>query len=334
MQRMMVILISLSLALPAWAASGDGTKFAFDAGRAHLMLAMQEGAEQAAPDSLTPLGADQGERLIPGKALLLSAIVPGAGQIYAKSPIMAGVFLALEVGAWAGVAIYHGKGMDKEDDYKAFAEAHWTYWDESYTPYPNIGDELWFDSYLDYEFYAASHFGKDEDPQTEGDNYTGEVQQWLELSWNQKLTYLPQNGFTHEIDPEDKDQQYYEMIGKYNQFGAGWPEDGDGAVDGYVEGTNPYRDSNHDNWRWEANNSYRDTYLNLRKDSNDALDMSKNFTMIVLANHLVSALHAGFAVTWHNKKMAREHQIEGSLHFEPRMIGEERVTMAGLRVRF
>jgi hypothetical protein len=328
MNRMMAILLSLALVLPAWAAPGDGSKFAFDQGRAQLALALQEGFEETPQDSLTPLEAEQPGRLIPGRALILSAVLPGAGQLYAKNPVMAGVFFALEVGALVGVASYHSKGMNKEDDYKAFAEAHWDYDDLNTNQ-----DYLPFASYLDYEYYAASQFGKDEDPQSEGDNYTGDMQQWSELSWNQKLNYLPQNGFTHEVDPDDMDQQYYEMIGKYDQFGAGWPADGDGPVGGYTA-ENPYRDSNHDNWRWEADNSYRDAYLNLRKESNDALDMSKNFTMIVLANHLASALHAGFSVSMHNRKMARTQQIEGSLHFEPRRINGERVTMAGLKVRF
>ena len=34
---------------------------------------------------------------------------------------------------------------------------------------------------------------------------------------------IPTTGFTHQLAPYG-DQQYYEMIGKYSQFGGGWDD--------------------------------------------------------------------------------------------------------------
>lgn len=326
MRWMNVFLAASVLISSSWivasADPGDGEKFGFDENRLQLAQAMNQTQEPTAPDS--NVGAMNEAKLVPGKALLLSAILPGAGQYYAKSPIMAGVFLALEIGAWTGVAIYHKDGMDKEGQYIAYANAHWTYYSQS-------GDNL--SAYLNYEYWAASSYGRTD---VLGDEYNkpgSSVETWMELSWDEKLPYLPENGFTHELEPDNKDQQYYEMIGKYNQFYAGWPASGDGyggSDKRYDTGVN----AQHWTTGWNIKNSYRETYLNLRKDSNDALEMSKNFTMVVLVNHLASALHAGFSVSWHNRRLAKEQKVEGAFRLEPRMINQERVTMGTLRVNF
>jgi hypothetical protein len=318
MRWMNVVLIVSLLALSAWADPGSGTKFGFNPTR--LQLAQTMGKVQQAPPEEGEAAQTEG-RLVPGKALLLSAIIPGAGQFYAKNYIFAAAFLAIEVGAWYGVASYHAEGMDKEEEYIAFADDHWTYFDDLYS---GDGD---FGSYLDYEYWAASLFGPDgESGGTDG--YTNDIGIWDALTWEEKLAYLPSNGFTHELDEEDKDQQYYEMIGKYDQFGAGWPGDGDYVANYRADKTVG------DGWTWQTHNSYRENYLNMRKDSNDALDRSKNFTMVVLANHLLSALHAGFNVSMHNRKLAKEQAVEGAFNLEPKKYNDEYLAMGVLRIKF
>lgn len=318
MRWTMLILSAVVPFLTVWANPRNEAKFPLNVKKAQLVQELTQAADDPADEETSAVTTN---RLVPGKALLLSAILPGTGQLYAKNPLMAGVFFAIEVSAWTGVALYHSKGMQKEDDYKKYADTYWKYYDGAYS-----GD---FGSYLDYEYWAASIMGPYGD--RSGELYPGSIEDWREETWQNKLNYLPQDGFTHELDPGDKDQQYYEMIGKYNQFGAGWPESGDAIAD---YRTNKENSSNNDNWRWETANSYRDTYLNLRKDSNDALDMSKNFTMVVLANHLISALHAGFNVSWHNRKKQERQRIEGAFRFEPKRINNEQLTMATLRVNF
>ncbi len=316
MRWMIVGLIAFILVLPLWANPGDGAKFSYDSGRMQLAQAMSQSQEQPAaeaPDSAatTPVKG----KLVPGKAILLSAILPGAGQYYGKNPVMAGVFLALEAGALAGVWIYNSEGMSLEDEYMKLAADNWVYGAGAY-----VGPETDFGhQYVNYEYWAATNFGNDNE--FGGDDvFTGDIQAWMEKSWAQKLSYLPSNGFTHELDPNDQDQQYYEMIGKYDQFAPGWPD--------YIED---------DATTWQTNASItqmRDSYLTKRKDSNDALDMSKNFTMVVLGNHLLSALHAGFNVSRHNKKLAKEQNIQGSFQLEPRQINNQQVAMGVLQIKF
>lgn len=62
---------------------------------------------------------------LPKKALFFSALIPGAGELYAKSYIKAGAFLLAEVAAWTIYGAYTSKGKDEEKKYQAYADAHW-----------------------------------------------------------------------------------------------------------------------------------------------------------------------------------------------------------------
>lgn len=62
---------------------------------------------------------------LPKRALLFSALIPGAGELYAKSYLKAAAFFLVEVGAWTFYGTYTKKGNDKEDEYQAFADEKW-----------------------------------------------------------------------------------------------------------------------------------------------------------------------------------------------------------------
>ncbi len=315
MRSLSFVLAVLVVVVPVLADPGGGTKIGFDSGRQQVSMAMN----QAPEDQTAQPGVEIEGKLVPGKALLLSAILPGAGQYYAKSPFWAAAFLAIEIGAWAGVAVNHGEGMDKEDEYLAYADAHWIYGE------PDVGEI--FESYFAYEYWCASFFGSNGISGSGDDEYEGSQTLWEGLTWAQKRDYLPTNGFTHEIDPTDRDQQYYEMIGKYGQFATGWEDYNEAYHEAYPPEGQP----------WQTSSSItpmRDNYLTIRKDSNDALDMSKNFTMVVLANHLISALHAGFTVTKKNKRLAQEQTIEGAFNVAPKRYNNETIAMGVLSIKF
>ncbi|MBC8182715.1 hypothetical protein H8E88_16565 [candidate division KSB1 bacterium] len=62
---------------------------------------------------------------LPKKALLLSALMPGAGELYVKSYFKAATFFLVEVGAWTFYGIYTKKGNEKEVEYEAYADEKW-----------------------------------------------------------------------------------------------------------------------------------------------------------------------------------------------------------------
>jgi hypothetical protein len=61
-----------------------------------------------------------------GRAFLLSFLVPGLGEYYAGSNLKAGIFLGFEVLTWTQYMSNHRSGTDKEDEFQAFANSHWS----------------------------------------------------------------------------------------------------------------------------------------------------------------------------------------------------------------
>lgn len=75
---------------------------------------------------------------LPKRALLFSALIPGAGELYAKSYIKAGAFFLAEVVSWMVYGNYTSKGNDQEKKFQNYADAHWNPnvwldWRQNYT---------------------------------------------------------------------------------------------------------------------------------------------------------------------------------------------------------
>lgn len=197
------------------------------------------------------------------RAFVYSLIVPGSGEFYAGSKIKAALFFGLDVTLWALYFNYHGKGKDEETRYKAFADEQWS--EDEYT--------RWLLTVYSTNDSVTPYNVCDTFPYKDSEN---------------KWTY-----FSHRL-PGEKTQQYYEMIGKYDQFAWGW-KDYEGAVGD--DGT-PIPSLN-----WNS-------YIGMRAVSNDWLNKSKYTAMVSLANHILSAFDAAIAVKKYNKKGERFSQIE------------------------
>ena len=195
----------------------------------------------------------QGKRKSVQKAFLYSLIVPGAGQFYNGSKIKSLLFLGLEAASWAGHISYHNKGNDQTAEFELFAD---NYWAES-----RYGDylEMNWDVRDDDSIYKYP-----------GDTTSG---------------YL----FTHHL-PDDKTQQYYEMIGKYDQFVFGW-EDVDplGAPDPEAHKT--------------QGSTQRNTYEDMRHEANKMYSRATTSLIVMMSNHLISALEAAWSAQRYNKKI-------------------------------
>ncbi len=182
-------------------------------------------------------------RKSPKKALLLSALVPGAGELYAESWLKAGFFAAVEVGAWVSYAHYQKKGMNLEDQFKAYADRNWS-------------KERWD-------------------------------------AWYSGLPDEAKSAFSHTL-PSTKTQQYYEMIGKYMEFNAGW-----------IDVKNPDPDiAKQDTSKMSL------FYMALRQRSNRALKAASAMTGVVLANHVLSALDAAWTAHVFKKEIRQKIEIE------------------------
>lgn len=163
----------------------------------------------------------------PVYGILMSAVLPGTGEMYAGSWIKGALLLGAEALLWWKYFAYRDNGFDIEDEYKTFADAHWdiTRWQENYNP--------------------------DIDPST------------------------------HTL-PDTKTQQYYEMIGKYDQFKGGW--------DDYMEGG-------------EDLTYNRNKYMGMRLDSNDQFKKASTCAMLTLANHILSSIDAAWTIRKYNTQI-------------------------------
>lgn len=90
-----------------------------------------------------------------------------------------------------------------------------------------------------------------------------------------------------------RNHEYYENIGKYDQFQVGWPPDGMN----HPFLPNSPDSTYHETYMPEA----RRIYLDMRKDSNDYYARAKTMMMISIANHIVSAFDAAIGAKRFNR---------------------------------
>jgi hypothetical protein len=172
-------------------------------------------------------------------AFFYSLLIPGAGEFYAGSKIKPLLFLGLEASLWTGHFIYQGKGNDKEDEYKAYADLHWN---------PDVY-----------------------------------------LAWWNSLDSADQARYSHTLPVDEqsnpiRNHEYYENIGKYNQFSIGWD------------------DCSQANATPTANRNF---YLDVRDESNRMFSRARTFTVCVLVNHVLSSFDAALTARQYNKRQER-----------------------------
>ncbi len=124
--------------------------------------------------------------------------------------------------------------------------------------------------------------------------------------------------FTHHL-PSTKTQQYYEMIGKYNQFIYGWddmnPETTDADAHFYATSVN------------------RLDYEEMRGDANSYYDNAKTSLIVVMFNHILSGTEAALAARKINRN---SNQLAQRLSFKAYAVNNEQESypMLGMTYRF
>jgi len=200
----------------------------------------------------------------------MSLVIPGAGQFYAKDYWKTAIFLLVEAGLWTTYGIYQKKGNDQTTSYQNYANSNW-----------NVRQ---FADWLKRENFSSSGSIEPNTPNLE----------ILRAQINVCLTD-PANNFTHTL-PEYGAQQYYEVIGKYQTFIAGWSTADLNYVTRNTYGT--YR------------LSQVDYYMNERQLANDYYKNGDKALYVVILNHLLSAAEAAWSITRHNKEISFKTNFE------------------------
>ncbi len=211
----------------------------------------------------------------PGVAFLLSAAIPGAGEFYAGARYRAIAFASVEAISWAVYFNQKSTGNKIEKSYKHFANNHWSLWNwyANSLTYPDLFGltRKGFGSHSIWIEYNGMEYPAHED------TLNLYIPTWASILANEKD--LP---FEQQTLRPIRTRDFYENIGKYDQFATGWD---DFSTD-YVDTTQiePVK-----------NSPERNKYLNDRYKSNQALKMATNFATVIMFNHLISAFHAQIA---------------------------------------
>ena len=215
--------------------------------------------------SANPMADDLPGKKSPVLSGVLSVILPGAGQVYNEDYWIAGIFVALEAALITTAVVYDNKGDDQTASFEAFADENW--------------------SVVDYAEWLAQYEGADLSKIIISDDES--LPPWERVNWSE--LNAAERG-SHNLPPHGE-QQYYELIGKYHQYSAGWND--------YTGGAN--------NELISPNFTY---YSGERGKANDYYNTASTAVVGVYINHILSAAEAVWGATRFNKNIAVNLRVE------------------------
>ncbi len=234
------------------------------------------------------IGANPKEKS-PYLGALFSGIIPGTGELYAKSYVKAAIFAAIETGLWIAYANYESNGDDQTAEYQNYANQNW--------------DVYKYAGWLKQEnFSGSSEINLESDKET----------------LRRQINVCEAQNFSHQLPPYGA-QQYYELIGKYQNFVTGWADADLNVV-------------NRNNYGTYKTTMFTD-YSYSRQDANDYYDNATTSLTLVVLNHLLSAADAAWSVSMFNKDL----KVKTSVHMENRYtsLGEQKmIPVANLNIKF
>lgn len=202
------------------------------------------------------------------RAFLLSALVPGLGEWYAGSPKRGLAFLGAEAALWGMWAAWKGKGNDLEEAFRAVADQYWD--PEEYIAWRE--STISNSSSITHALPCSSQVRE---------VYIPARREWMNTSQAGGLGSAAFGGCA-----ASQIQQYYELLGKYDQFVAGWEDLRRGDSTGNpVEWTEV---DSVENFHSERRLNYEDD----RDESNRFLKRASTVSGIILINHVISAIDA------------------------------------------
>lgn len=195
--------------------------------------------------------------------------VPLMADIYsfnAKSPKRA-FFYSLAV---PGLGEYYAGSKKKPAVFIGLEALLWT----GYGIYTGKGNDM-KDQYIQY---AREHYKYD-----------------VFMTWWSTLDTATQNTYSHRLpwDPQNNNpifnHEYFENIGKYNEFQVGWDDIGPGFPPPPVPGGK------------DTTSAHRNQYLTMRRQSNDYYQNASTMVILALGNHILSAFDAALTAKGYNK---------------------------------
>lgn len=223
----------------------------------------------------------------PGLALLSSAVLPGSGQMINNNWIRGGLYAALELTSIYFISEYRNRANRRERRYENFADRNWsvTQYAQWLVDYHDVNGLN--NPYLDDLRSMVEGIPPAFDTSIDWQNININVLRNVE----RHTPFITPDGqqtsnFSHVL-PSYGSQQYYELISKYYQFQAGWSDYYEIHIE---DDPNAYRIG-------RSGDTASPLFFEgatLAEQFNEDFRVSRNFTMILIANHLISAFDSYF----------------------------------------
>ena len=231
----------------------------------------------------------------------LSAIIPGAGQMYNKDYKRGYAYLSIELLSWVYRKNYISKSESYEKKYKNFANDHWSFqkWISDYCLFANpnhpvhhtmINNETgffypWDDSHH-IEFYI-----NEELQQTNASNGSN----WFQNTFMDECLEAFNNNQSCNTDyfidiDVIKNHHFYEGLGKYELFFPGWDDTHNCEELSNDENCSFVLSSGNTDNAFTFNKKYYQ--YQLRYKANKKSDYAENALTIIFLNHAVSMFDA------------------------------------------
>ena len=211
---------------------------------------------------------------LPTKAMFKSLLIPGWGQYQNKDDIWKTVaFISVEIAGIISSIQLTNKAENIRHDFEKYGDDHWTlerWYNNSRLIFPNNWKNILIGTHkLSLNINGNYYF-------------TDELSNLIEIyRWND-ISVI-------------RDRDFYENIGKYDQFVGGWDDKYDNPFDGKGNWYTIQKE-NVESIILTKNKNY---YLDLRHESNQLKHYSRYAVTTIMFNHIISGLDA-FIVS--NKK--------------------------------
>jgi hypothetical protein len=247
------------------------------------------------------------------RAGLFSAVLPGAGQFYTKSYWQSAAFFGAEVLMWVAYATYENSGDRKTAEFQKYADEHWSV----------IRYAYWIKNSAYGATYNTINGTTPIVPNGEPENTP---LPWNYVNWaalnacEDAIGYLPiqspdsypnGTGFTHKLEPYGQ-QQYYELIGKYAQYGGGWDDAATFKSDASVFSSMDVLNQN-------VSPRFR-AYSSMRGEANDKYTIARTVSFLIVANHVLSALEAAWNASRINNRIKLQGHIQSRRVFGGKLV--------------
>ncbi len=253
------------------------------------------------PDSVTSSDSLTMNPIYPGRPMLMSLVIPGSGQFYNRDSWM-------KIGAMAGVEIAslvaYGSLLKKANklqaDYENFADENWTLAD--WVRNTNNPPDSRFLEYNDFRIDGTHSLLL---------HLTGSLlNDYNEFVASDSLLIHPDWASNPNVSVV-RDRDFYENIGKYDQFVGGWS---DFTTDWLIE----EKDVGGDSIEIILSTKKKDKYVEMRYENNSFLKMANYAMTATLFNHVWSAIDAVIVANRRNKEKGIEIKTDVGLLYDAR----------------